>query len=1280
MACSGDGSTGDRTQNWLFSNWARTRRLVVPTTYNPATVQQIVAAVQDAEREGGSLKAVGSGWSYSGVAVDESTTHVINTDLLTGLVGGESVIPIALKDELQPRARYYIEVKAGTKVHVVNCLLDGLGLAMRTLGGSNGQSIAGALSTGTHGADVNLPPIADNVRAIHLVGPGGQEWWIERDGDRSLTDPDRMQRFSQFGPLCSSIRIERDTPLFRSVLVSLGRMGVVYSYVFEVVDAFLLTETRHASTWSERQAYIRAKVQTPVASYTGTRFLEIILNPYPQADGDHACVYSNRELSTATTPDAEMPAAKGAFETFCEMESLTQILVGVQVALPGLIGAATAAAVAGLAPLAAIPVVGPAIVATATPIVVGAATAGLVLLEGALASLLAASPGGNFADQLANVCNLATAVGQKQIVPQLISALTPTFRDPNTPAQTRESFRILTGQGPCGTPRVEEAECQRSIDGLEFALDVSPGSNNLFGFINEVFGLTDTLYASNTPVGFVMSLRFCTGTDAILGMQQFPRTCSVEFIMLRGFVGLETFKLRLYEIARRNGAIPHWGLIHELPASQVRVLYPELSTWRQSLQYLINGGNGNAATFRSVFSTTRGLEPEAVQPPEVVVADEQTGETYPYDFGTCSLHTRKSVTFHFANTGQGTLRISSVNADGSFRAEDVPASAFLGTPGTPRNLDLTVTRAEALRGEEIEVFATFVAQESGRHTGFLTIFTNAGNVATRQIKIPIRAMVEAVDVRVLQPAPNTPLDLGSGGIGEYRFGTLVVRNSGTVAMLLDSFTVASAAAIPQLNVERGPLAVGQLRTYMVTYVPTQVGRLSTDLTLHFTDGISPSRVSQDVVVRVTGVGVGAQAGFSPATMDFGEAVIGTETAARTILVENTGQQSLTITGTLLGPDFVLRGPLPSSVPGGQSGSVVVAFAPGHEGELVSSFTITSNSVQAPNPVVLQGTGVARVLLVASPASLQFGETAVGGRSGERIVSIQNRGALPASLTSISIVGTDNADFTIVGNTCGGTTLGPENRCEVRLVMAPGTAGDKNALLQVLFSGPGAPLHVPLAGDAVLAQGLRPSTSELDFGRVPLGVAARPIKVAIENAGTAAATVQAVTIAPGNAGDFALVSDECTGATLAPGATCGLAIAARAQAVGELTANVSIQATAPALGIALHAVGVAARMEWSVPNQDFGAIRIGGRSPKQDVQLFNTGDITLIVTSIAVDGDFEIIDIVPTVNAILPNQAKYFSVWFLPTAAGPRTGSVTVICDPLGGTYVLPLAGVGSPPR
>ncbi len=1294
MTCQGSGSTGAKTSNWLFENWAKTGRRVIPTVYNPANLEQLVAAVLDAEREGGSLKAMGSGWSYSGVAVDDSTTHVINTALLTGVLSGGAVstsptelLPFALKDALQSRARYFVEAMAGTKVHVLNCLLDkttvpnGMGLAMPTLGGSNGQSIAGAVSTGTHGADVNLPPIADCVRAIHLVGPGGQEWWIEADADRSITDPDRMERARQLGLLCQDIRIERNTPLFRSVLVSVGRMGVAYSFVVEAVDAFLLRASSTLSTWTTQQSFLRSTVQVPSASYAGPRFLEILLNPYPEPNGEHTCIVTNRELTPATAPDPETTPAKGPISFFCEMESVTPILVGLQLTLPPIIAAATAAAVASLAPLGLIPIVGPALVSVLTPTVIAAATLALVNLEDAIAALLVATPGGNFAEQLANVCNMAAAAGQKQIVPKIISMVSTTFRDPNAPADTRESFRILTGQGICGTPRVEEPPCQRSINGLEFALDISPGKENLFSFINGVISLTDSFYAQNTPVGFIMSLRFCTKTDAILGMQQFARTCSIEFVMLRGFVGLENFVQRLYQVAESNGAIPHWGLIHELTATQVRTRYPELSTWRQSLQYIIDGGRGKSGTFRSNFSVSRGLEPEAIQPPLVVIENPQTGDADPYDFGTCQLHDRRTVTFHFANTGQGTLRVLGVSVDRDFRDHDIPASSFLGTPGRAHNVELVVTTPSALRNEEIRVTATFVAEESGTHTGTLSIVTNAGNLPGHIIRIPIHAHVESVQLELLQPVPGAPLDVGRGSIGDYKFGTLLVRNSGTKSMLLDEFSLSDPAAIPEVNVERGAIAAGQMRSYLVTFVPTLAAPLDTIVTLHFIEPVSPSVISQDLTFRLTGVGEGAQARLSPPMLDFGTAVIGTQTAPQLVTLQNVGEKVLSITGTLMSNDFRLGAPLPATVAPGAQVPLSVAFRPGNDGQFVTSFSISSDSVQPPTPVILQGIGLRQALLRASPASIEFKAVVpVGGRSAERVVIVRNEGALPVQIGAVTLSGADSADYQIVGTTCAGAALTPEQTCEVRVALAPTSKGRKKAAIDVAFNGPTSPLEVPIAGAADEVQGLVPNVVELSFGELPIGTGGRAMKVSVGNAGKEVANIRSVSIAGANAGDFSIVGDECSGQTLEPGERCTLAFMAQPQGVGTRSADVTITADVLARGIALRADGAAIRMEWSATGLDFGPIALGNRSPRQDAQLLNTGDMTLVVRSINVQGQFEAQDMVPSINTVPPGQAKYFRVWFLPTTAGVQSGSIDVQCDPPGGMFSLVLAGVGAVPR
>ena len=375
MPCSGDGSTGVRTEQWRFENWARTQRVLVPVLFNPEAekVHQIVAAVREVERVQGTLKAIGSGWAYGGVAVDESTQHVIYTERLNHLLRGSDatdkshVVPYALLEGLQARAKYFVHVEAGIKVHELNCELDKLGLAMPTLGGSNGQSLAGAISTGTHGADVSAPPIADAVAAIHLVGPGGQEWWIERDeDDGAITDPDRMSELRQRGVLCGDIRIEYDTSLFRAVLVSMGRMGVIYSYVLEAVDAFGLTTTREQKPWTEVRSWLR----DPGHAVWDNRWLEIFVNPYPDSAGEHNCVVTTKALGTPPfTPDP--PVSSDVFDSFCRSAEIPQILTSSCWAYLLAIATAEATAAPLFAALLAVPIAGPFLHVAAHAAIVG---------------------------------------------------------------------------------------------------------------------------------------------------------------------------------------------------------------------------------------------------------------------------------------------------------------------------------------------------------------------------------------------------------------------------------------------------------------------------------------------------------------------------------------------------------------------------------------------------------------------------------------------------------------------------------------------------------------------------------------------------------------------------------------------------------------------------------------------------------------------------------------------------------------------------------------------
>src|SRR5829696_4261545 len=128
----------------VLLNWARTCVILPPNHITPTSVTELAAAVSAVETGGGVLRAVGSNWSYTEVALTRDVTLVIDASELTRILerigrhlAGRDALPFALNDASRPNADNLIHVEAGIKIHDLNCALEPRGKAMRTLGGSS---------------------------------------------------------------------------------------------------------------------------------------------------------------------------------------------------------------------------------------------------------------------------------------------------------------------------------------------------------------------------------------------------------------------------------------------------------------------------------------------------------------------------------------------------------------------------------------------------------------------------------------------------------------------------------------------------------------------------------------------------------------------------------------------------------------------------------------------------------------------------------------------------------------------------------------------------------------------------------------------------------------------------------------------------------------------------------------------------------------------------------------------------------------------------------------
>jgi L-gulono-1,4-lactone dehydrogenase len=237
-----------------------------------AWLQDLVEVVKRAETEGTTVRAVGAGHSWSDVALTDG--YLIEPEALNRV---SRLDDGSLKEEA--RGRKLVRVEGGTHLHTLNDTLDRMGLALPNMGGYDAQTIAGVVSTSTHGSGLRFGPFPELVRSIDLVVSGGQALRVEPAN--GPTDP---ARFTE-----RDLRLVQDDHMFAAVVCGMGTMGLIHSLVLEVREKFWLNEVRTLSTWEA----VRDTLTEEGVLGDGDHY-ELFLNPYAGSDGQHRVLVTRR--------------------------------------------------------------------------------------------------------------------------------------------------------------------------------------------------------------------------------------------------------------------------------------------------------------------------------------------------------------------------------------------------------------------------------------------------------------------------------------------------------------------------------------------------------------------------------------------------------------------------------------------------------------------------------------------------------------------------------------------------------------------------------------------------------------------------------------------------------------------------------------------------------------------------------------------------------------------------------------------------------------------------
>lgn len=189
--------------------------------------------IQHAIDNGQQLRAMGSGWSFSEVAISEG--GIIDTKSLNLAFNiGKNFV----SDDYSGDYQNLFLVECGTSIDELNEMLEERGdfkRCLRASGASNGQSIAGATSTGTHGSAFNVGAVHDSIVGLHIVVGPNRHVWLERKSYPVASD--------QFIAWLGAEAI-RDDDTFNAAVVSFGSFGIIHGILLETEPIFLLEEKR----------------------------------------------------------------------------------------------------------------------------------------------------------------------------------------------------------------------------------------------------------------------------------------------------------------------------------------------------------------------------------------------------------------------------------------------------------------------------------------------------------------------------------------------------------------------------------------------------------------------------------------------------------------------------------------------------------------------------------------------------------------------------------------------------------------------------------------------------------------------------------------------------------------------------------------------------------------------------------------------------------------------------------------------------------------------------
>lgn len=479
-------------------------------------------------------------------------------------------------------------------------------------------------------------------------------------------------------------------------------------------------------------------------------------------------------------------------------------------------------------------------------------------------------------------------------------------------------------------------------------------------------------------------------------------------------------------------------------------------------------------------------------------------------------------------------------------------------------------------------------------------------------------------------SPAVCLSVPSINFGNQAVGTssgsrpVVVTNCGTANLVVSGVT--PTGNFSQTN-NCGTVLPNAICTINATFSPLSTGSLTGQLSIASNSASTPD------LVALSGFGTTTGANLSPTTINFGSVTVGQQSTNQLVTLQNTGNTTLAVSGTTVtganAGDFV-SGSCPPTLAPNASCIYFATFIPTGPGSRTATLTQPFGGGVPSQTIALSGTGVAAVPAVTLvPTLLDFGNVTTSVTSAIKTVTVTNSGNAVLNSSSITVTGTNSADYAIT-NHCG-LTLSAGANCTVDVTVTPSGTGARTANLHLVNDAASSPQNVPLTVNGVAAPAPRVSLSPtaLSFSppSIQTGTTSGAQTLTVVNIGNANLTVtHPVALGGSNPGDFT-ISDNC--GTVAPGLSCTATVNCKPTAAGARTATViftSNASTSPdtATASCTGFVGTP-NLVLAVSSINFGNTTVGTTSAQLVFTITNNGLATASGVVISATGDFAVTD-------------------------------------------------------